>query len=161
MVRLVLRAVLYKVMMERLVSAARLVHDESLNATSRQAASGAAPVGSLRQAWSTLTSVRSGTAPTKKFCVPGVPPFCWLEVQFAAGALAVSPSRLANETPEPSGPTGQSPSVPYVISSTTRPLLLRSWTLSPLLLSRPSNGPKTLVRQVTFLRVSGATATST
>src|SRR5438477_12619787 len=41
---------------------------------------------------------------------PGVPPTNALTAQFADKALAVSSSRLAKETPEPSGPTGQSPS---------------------------------------------------
>ena len=60
------------------------------------------------------SSFASRAAPCKngKFSAPGVPPTCSLLVQFSGGALAVSGSSFANETPEPSGATGQSPSTP-------------------------------------------------
>ena len=56
------------------------------------------------------TSEGTGTPPGK-FVVPGVPPGCVLKVQLSAGALPRLGWRLASDTPEPSGPTGHSPSV--------------------------------------------------
>src|SRR5262245_54498279 len=65
-----------------------------------------------------VPSMRSGvvlvtsTGVSGKLTRPGVPPTSALTVQDSAGGLAVFSSRLANETPEPSGPAGQSPSTP-------------------------------------------------
>jgi len=49
-----------------------------------------------------------------------VPPIFALIDQFVAGGLAVFGLILASDTPPPSGPTGQSPSVPYSTQSMSR-----------------------------------------
>ena len=64
-----------------------------------------------------LAVVASGPG---KFSAPGVPPICELTVQFAGDGLAALGLILASETPPPSGPTGQSPSVPYWTQSISR-----------------------------------------
>src|SRR5689334_886672 len=95
-----------------------------------------------------------------KFAAPGVPPICGLAVQFSAALLARFGFFLTNETPDPSGPFAQSPSVLYVTESMSRPLRSRSSSFSPELDNRPENGPSTFVTPATAVSVAGELATT-
>src|SRR5262245_60684177 len=91
----------------------------------------------------------------EKLTTPGLPPIWELAVQFAAGLLERFGLIFTRDGPEPSGPTGQSPSTPYFTESISRLLLSRSSRVSPLLERRPLNGPRMFVRPVRAFKVVG------